>query len=618
MSQQIEATAENPYDEVILDTFLNRAVHSALLIDDNFPMFESYVENKEDLEERYSEIDRAQRLYKMFKLRNILCDIESREEELRSLSSLDKIKKSDLIILDYHLNRTDSDDPSLSIQLLSQLSQTPHFNVVALYTSETDLKQVWRNVAANLIKQCEPAIEILSPESIENWDDLNSELKVASDSLLIECLSKGLTAGLRSEAAKSLRSDIVAEGYSHKNAADLMRVVIAESLREIQKYRGDETFGSDKLSGVCREGMYWLQSGNLFVAILTKIEEGGPDNDPELIYDRLSKSLCDWRPNLLQLIASEIQNILEMGGLAIDDAYLGPPERQTGLLYYLFSMLPPDINEISLDALKPSVETFSAKLLESIRQRIRTDDILHTMAHKIVSHELAKPEWSGLEKEREKRVKPLTEFVRSNVANFGKLQDQDVFFELNAFMSSDRFRGSHLTTGTIFKLDHDDHWWMCCSPACDMEARPPQSNTWQDEIYPLKSIIALRLIPSSNPLSKLKDAEHARKIYIRCAQGNRHQFTVFDDQSVPKWEVLFLDDSGRVDTTNTENEDGVFSGRFIKPLEQKEATEEGPTCSLSKVEFSVMGQLRSEYASRILQITGNYLSRIGVNFFSLH
>ena len=481
MSQSIAAEEQNPYDEVILDTFLDRAVHSALLIDDNFPMFETYGDEA-DLG-NYSERDRATRLYKMFKARNILCDIESRQDELTNLKSLDRIRKSDLIILDYHLNRTDSEDPSLSIQLLSQLAQTPHFNVVALYTSEPDLKQVWRNVAANLIRQCKPASEHLSEEHLDDWDELNSELKIASDDLLVVCCTD-LSKGLKSDAAQALRKDISAEGFSPKSTAEMMRAIIAENFRELQKYRNNESFASDKLNGVCRDDMYWLQSGNLFVAILTKQEASGPADDPELIYDRLSKALCDWRPNLLQLIASEMQNIFELGGLAIDDAFLGSEERQAGLLYYLFSMLPPESNEITLDALKPSVEAFSAKLLESIRQRIRTDKNLHSIAHKIITHELAKTEWSSLEKDRYGRVKSLSEFVKSDVTKFGSLQDNIVFFELNAFMSSDAFKGSHITTGTIFKHDHDDFWWMCCSPACDMEVRDPKKGSWLDDIHP--------------------------------------------------------------------------------------------------------------------------------------
>jgi hypothetical protein len=611
MLQQAIVEEPNPYNEVIIETFLKRAVHSALLIDDSFPMFESFGDRDLDLE-KYSETERAIRLYKMFKEKNVLCDIESREAELNSLESLERIKKSDLIVLDYHLNRADGTDPSLSIQLLSRLSQTSHFNIVTLYTSEPDLEQVWLNIAANLIK---PSIESLADEYNDSWDDLDDEFKRAEKKLLIDCLSKGMKIAVKSEAAIRLQSDIIAEGVDMKVAAAFIRQIIAKSLDEIQGYRKDTAAGSDKLKGVCREGMYWVQSGNLFVAILNKNEA-----EPEQLYTLLSNALCDWHPNLLQLMASEMQNIFELGGLAIDDAFLGSDERQVGLLYYLFSMLPAENSAITLEALKPAVEAFTSKLLESIRQSIRTDKNLHSVAHKIVSHELAKPEWINLEKiNRKHRVKPLSNFVRSQVANIEKLQDESIFFELNAFMSSDKFKGSHLTTGTIFKLDHDRHWWMCCSAACDMEARQPKSGTWQDEIYPFKSIIALRLKPIAKPLSNLKDAENARRIYLRCAEGNQRQFEVLSDNSDPLWEILFLDNAGHVDKTNTEKKDGVFSGRFVKPLVNCAGTGEGPqTCQLQKVEFSVMGQLRPEYANRILQITGNYLSRIGVNFFSLH
>src|SRR5680860_1665307 len=139
----IEAAAglpDNPYGDVVVKTFLTDAVRTAILIDDKFPRFDQLcdIANYQELIKQYNEYDRAQTLYKMFYCRDIVCDIENAP----NVDDVERLRKSDLIILDYHLTPGDPQDSSKSLAILKKLSNSPHFNVVTVYT-RADLDETW-------------------------------------------------------------------------------------------------------------------------------------------------------------------------------------------------------------------------------------------------------------------------------------------------------------------------------------------------------------------------------------------------------------------------------------------------------------------------------------------
>ena len=153
-----------------------------MLVDNQFPEYSDYgIPEKLD---RFSETERAQALYKMFRIQNVLCDIANNAEEL-SVGVLDRIRKSDLVVLDYHLSNTDHTDASEAIRILAQLADSKHFNLVVVYTKQTDLNAVWIEIATNLHGGWIKPLEVFkeSEDLFAVWDDLKNERKLPSISM---------------------------------------------------------------------------------------------------------------------------------------------------------------------------------------------------------------------------------------------------------------------------------------------------------------------------------------------------------------------------------------------------------------------------------------------------
>ena len=182
-------------------------------------------------------------------------------------------------------------------------------------------------------------------------------------------------------------------------------------------------------------------------------------------------------------------------------------------------------------------------------------------------------------------------------------------FFLNSFLSSETFNHSRLTTGTVFR--RDDRYWMVMSPACDLTGREPgNSQPWMQGIHPIKAVIALRA--KSVPIDQaLKTATQGRCAFIKILDTKVALNLFFTDIN-PAPEIFFAENAGKV----THSKAGVATFRAAQIL--RSARRSGVSPKLAAVaQFEVVGQLRANYASRVLQFMGSHLGRIGVDFFNL-
>lgn len=615
----------DPYPEIVYESFLKKSVRSALLIDDQFPMFDT----SEDDIGNFDQGDRARRLYRTFKDRKIICDIESRPDELIS-SNTDRLLKSDLVVLDYHLQKAEK-NPEMSLRILKSLAENEHFNVVILYTDSEDLKRVWLEVAGTLKGGWKPAEEFLEDELQEKWEELEDDknLPEVDYDLLTQYLLKGPKALKNKGPADAIRKEFIRIGVAKKDCSHFIAARINEEFSKKILMQSD--FDTDKcnpISGLFNEP-YWLQSGNLFVAIMKKEDkvEGeaeGQYYDPENIWGRLTDCIKAWRPNILQIILSEIQNTLELDGVTIDPAYTGSPALQAGILYSLFEKIPAGDVETVRPLYKPAIEDLTCKLVESIRRKVSSNEEIIGIAERLLNYELSRDEWHDVSEDKKKRGHETLSFVKNTLFKGQSIKDDELFFELNSFLSSDEFHGSHLTTGSIFKSDdEEDNWWMCCSPACDMEVRKPNvweengRGTWHGENYPTKKMIALRLSPVKKFQARLNAANRGQNIYLTVNDNKYRQFEILNPYNHPNWEILILKNSGKICQTVEEPIKKQFDAYLLRNhLEKNTDGLDKVECNLISKTFNVVTQLRSEYANRVLQFTGLHLSRIGVDFIS--
>ena len=115
----------NDYEQVIIDTYLS-GIKNTLIIDDEFPTFLELAENSKNDSKDYT---RAVELYKFFRDKGWTCDVENTICSSSDYQSniIPNLQHSDLLILDYHLMPGDDSNPSLALEAIKDLSNSPFF-----------------------------------------------------------------------------------------------------------------------------------------------------------------------------------------------------------------------------------------------------------------------------------------------------------------------------------------------------------------------------------------------------------------------------------------------------------------------------------------------------------
>nr|WP_318284247.1 response regulator receiver domain [Methylobacterium sp. NI91] len=566
---------------------------------------------------RFSEAARAAALYKMFKAEHLPCDIENEVGELTH-DVVERIRKSDLIILDYNLT-PGSADASKSIGLIRQLSRTRHFNTIVLYTLEKDLEGVWVDLACSLKGGWIEPEDHLQGDALAAWGKLADagNLPSATRGLIIGHALSGRQDWPKDDRA-ALEKELLDRQVERKICNDVIEGLIHLGVRE--RLRDDAEALSAKARGMigrCKPGgPRWLQIGNCFVAILGKqLEMQDVESEARTIMTCLDEALASWRPNLLQVLISEIQNFLELDALATDEFHLRDPETQISLSYYLLRSMEDGVNPEMGERLAAPLQIIIDKLVDTLRQRIASDEDLKNLAAVLFAEELKRIEWPP-------EVARPADMARSIYQSAGilaqvetKTRVESVLFRLNAFLSTEPFRRGHLTTGTVFRDGDTGECWLCASPACDMTARRPSlQQTWSKTLHPMRPMVAVKLHPEDSLGGALNKAELGRHVFVE-TNDEQLAFSVVDKSiEQPVFEFLFPLDAARAQRVGTDLHPSFEAFRIGVDTSDPSRND---ARRFASSRFSVLGQLRPTYASRILQMVGQHLSRIGVDFIKL-
>jgi hypothetical protein len=562
------------------------------MIDDQFPTYANLLDTSEGAP-KYKEQDRALALYQGFKTRHMVCDVENKIGGVPP----DTLRKSDLVVLDYNLGPTDHANDR-AINILRELAASKHFNSIVVYTAEPDQDKVWLEIAASLTGGWNDAG--LNDEAQEHWDRLSDAGLLPEP--LREALLPVVTADMRSlpnEERARLRQELADLQVPGAHHGAFLKALIH---REIAKFAGPHANADRQTTvGRCRaDGSRWVQCRNCFIAVLKKGDiNAAREDDPAGIMDCLSKALLDWRPNLFQIVISEIQNILELEALVTEDEHLRDPSIHAGLWYYLLESL--GQSEISAAELTHApLSGVVDRIVDGLRRRLSSDPALLELAGGALMDEL---EESALQAERPARAtaeffKAAQLLARPHPAG---LDHADVMFKLNNFLSTERARRINPTTGTIFRELGSDTYWVAASPACDLAARKPgKFQKWAHQLHPTVALTALHLAKAEINTA-LKKAEQGQYVFLDI-DGQKKAFSVVDaGTSQPVYETIFLENEGRLDA------DGVFEG--VRLIVDATAGR-----GLIATKFEVVAQLRPTNANRVLQLTGQHFSRIGMDF----
>ena len=588
-------------------------LRTVLLLDDEFPTFADLAQGEtEGTKQKFRQKDRAVGLYRGFRSRHMICDVANQVGDLE----IERFRKSDLIILDYHLG-PDEDDSEYSIKLLRDLASSKHFNTVIVYTAEQDVDQVWLDVMATLSGGWTDFIPKLDGEASEYWDTLTEAEKLpgATREATMQYARRKSIRELDQEELSRARDELVQLGVPMNACTD---IIIAMIHREMGRRAGRYAEEPHRATvGDYEDGVRWIQTRNSFVCILQKQNDENEDDQSERLMSYLSRALLAWRPNLFQILISEIQNVLELEALATADELLRDPTTHTALWYYLLETLGYIDPDTHPEVRAPLVDIIN-KVLDGVRRKLSTDNELLNLVSGALLGELIDTGWTRdtwpISGESTMAV-GAEKIARTN----GLVKKPAVLFRLNSFFSTEVFGYAHLSTGTICLDLQNDEYFVVASPACDLVARrPSDGQSWSHAIYPLTPIVAIRLQPSESIDAALSKAARGQHIFLEREEGPK-AFRIVNGVGQPSYEFFFAIKEGRVREAGGKSlVDAVRIGGGGSGGDGEEDGEVGEGgIKLSRVEFEVVGQLRDMNATRALQLAGQHLSRIGLDFLDM-
>lgn len=581
------------YKTAVEQTFV-KSLKSVFLVDDSFPTYEDMFKDKATVD-GFSEKDRARKLYSAFRDGHHLpCDIENSFKQ-GDLEMVDRLRKCDLIVIDYHLD-PGSIDNSKSIEIVRRLADSPHFNTVVVYTN-ADLDEVWLDIATNLRPDLRLDPFLDSNENEADWwfDSDVSNFAEPNRESVVQFLKNGVD-GVDRAARHQIVEDVKKNGGNGKGDLKKMaEMVLRSSLEErrpdsMKPYDKEDAHGPRTLQGnFGKDKPHWLQSRGCFIAVVKKSDQA---DEVGVLMKGLTEALLDWRPSFLQILVAEIQNTLELDSVATNPKSFSDARRQVGLSHYLMEQL------VTEDDPESAVENLMDRIVETIRNGISADADMRKYATGILAD--VRNVLGG---------KLMTANKLKNAAALAHvdhpMDDADVISFLNAFLSTERFARSRITTGTVFAKDEE--FWMVATPACDLTSRVPKNReAWMKSLHPVRAMIAIKLtkVKMVTALAAATQGKHA--FIVRGEQAL--SLAVFDPTtSSPDAEMFFAMDAGKV---------AAAGEKFVFKAVNVKQSEEIPKLS-EVVEYEILGQLRPNYASRVLQVTGAHLSRIGIDFFNV-
>ncbi|PIJ48226.1 hypothetical protein BL250_17710 [Erwinia sp. OLTSP20] len=574
------------YNSLVQKTFCDNAIRSVVMIDDDFITYSDSIKalNRE-IELDPAKIDsskRAATLEGYFQSKNMICDIDNGSVNF----DVDRIRKSDLVIMDYHL---DNNAPDKTISILKELKSSDHLNMIVIYTRE-ELETVWMQIASSLkgtVKINDRIVDTNNDDLIDYWENtiLPDLAQIGDRSLKREETIEYIQTN---RLCKRIKELIRNDGFlTEQDDINFIAEMIAEYAIAKNAVIADDSEKSIVVGDAA--GIKWIQSGNIFISVFHK-DKSGHDNDGEKIWNTLNESLIEWNPSYYQIIKSEIQNTIEAEALSFNNHLENDDYGQAGWLNQI-------INSNSAEVKKKNIDFVFSNLSEELYERLKgnrtlvgfIDDVFETYSHDFKTN--------GKGNSLEYCSKKMSLPANANSYN-------EMYHALNMNLSSKNFEEGHISTGTIFFDTNSEKWYLCVSAACDLV--PTQGNDpHHKRLSPHRLIKVLELF-NSKQNKALPNAEQSKYIYV-IHKKTRKYFSIFEgDKSLPVVDYMVVLNHGRVVPGEEKN---VLSAVFLSSMDDN--VQNVP------VKLKLKSQLRSGYAERYQAIASQYSSRIGVDYVSM-
>lgn len=581
--------ASEHYGAFISEAFI-KPIRSVLIVDDDYPTFDEMLD-KEIARNGDAEPVRPNKLWyeAPTRIKNVIESFRRPERpllvDIHDGTNVDArgdakvaahLHQSDLLVLDYVLDKAKPQDGGRAIDILRSLMSNDHFNLVVVHTSEKlDIvhRQIVLGLLSTMADDVDPEDDRQAAEMIAAQEDEQDGFADAFAGAIGE--EQYLHARMQPETYRRTMgkkqqpySDFAALADAAGWNAEQRRIVLRHQLGRVEtKLQGSMHSKSSAKVQWSGDGVRWIKSDSIFIAFSNK-----GDHD-DLLGD-LQTALEAWEPEPSRLFVAKIRAEMDEYGVVAQSEAL---ERKHALAHWYDRLLRASGEErrwliaesVSrhsdqlLNIVLPRVEKFATSLVEAETAADGPDDVARVR----FSVDLSKAET------KKKAMR-----------------------EHNAFVCSKPPQGWHLTTGHVFEVEGEH--WVCLTPACDLVPGQGSARTasYGDRI----PFVAIKL----HPIGDGKTPDVNTNLYVFLQIGGAIQAFCFNEQG--------KDSSASIWRTFYAERKGVFISEFAFRVS---STKPGRRRLISVIQAAqIVAQLRYEYALNLMQKLGISMTRIGLDF----
>ena len=343
---------------------------------------------------------------------------------------------------------------------LLKIYQIAHFfNIVVIYTSETDLSDVIKTVYLYLRKKknnnkLEEVEDLLFDKNIDSFDDILNH--ITKDDLINYIENKEV----KNKNYKPIFKKVKELNGDLKN--EELELIVEYFLWKKQIDNVDGKLDSIKLHQ--KDNKNSVLSDNIFVTVINK------KTKPENLFEELKANIASIDLDPISLVSLGIKIIIE--NFAFNQSFR--PDRKFYHAAWLY-------NVINGKDRVSNIREFNTRIVNDYSSQII--DYLEKFSSDVISL---------LDKEEDCCIKKYY--------NIDVKQNKNVIFQaLNQYLSCENDISSHLNIGMILyhnksesEIPLNNTYWICLNNSCDLV--PTRPNPWEAQLNGLKPFTAVKLI----------------------------------------------------------------------------------------------------------------------------
>jgi CheY-like chemotaxis protein len=591
------------HEDMSYRNLINKAyiepIKSVLAIDDQYQSLDNLLANLQRGTPltANAELTRQIQTLEMVRGNNWLADMDNGQTDPGS-TIFDRLHQCDLLLLDYHLDENNQDDPEKALNILSQLNQNHHFNLVIVYTAASNLNKVRSEIftklsssknelfskptqgVEQLLEQWSDDGESYQDEMLESISRSDLETVLSTPSIIDE--ANEFTAIFSPvDLILSSANENLSTVQKQQLYIKLLEFKVAE-LKESGDFSGHSTMKISKNDSP----VIWLKTEKLFISVVSKASV-----EPQNLIESLKLAIENWNPTCHRLLLSKIKSELDDNGQSFENEVLNCRYTNVGWLEQFYNN-----ND---DGTHVTV----SRLMEGLTSSLKHNEDLSKYASELKKYIQIETLETVVTKESNQSIvfQADKEKIRSN---------------LNAYICSQSPTGNHLAPGHIIEWRERDitYYFICLTPACDLV--PRESKGWKENLGNVFPVNLVKLELHTDLYTNRKDKQKLAKDIV---SGN-HLFIKIDSEvkgfsfskdlkSSPHWEQCYAENQGKFSISN---------GHLTLSLARTRYNPASLCIESRFISCRVVGQLRYEYALNLVNKLGTTLTRVGLDFVPLN